>query len=168
MEVNLRPAVLYAALGMADLFDARHNFFNDIVVDDETPHRGTHPDQANRYCGFEYRGSHYLRIFNVLGQFNATFRNGNDQRPDAHHVDHGFARQSIAGWFVFDQAGNRFEGTGQNNVPQPQQDNDVNKEVGKIIEQVIGPDYGDSAINKELLTEDQRKKKKGFTKQWEL
>jgi hypothetical protein len=40
--------------------------------------------------------------------------------------------------------------------------------MGKIIEQIIGPDYGDSAINKELLTEDQRKKKKGFTKQWEM
>mgnify|MGYP000953990874 CR=1 FL=1 len=42
------------------------------------------------------------------------------------------------------------------------------KGMGKIIEQVVGPDYGDSAINKELLTEEQRKKKRGFNKQWEM
>lgn len=47
-------------------------------------------------------------------------------------------------------------------------DNKLVKEAGKIIEQVIGPDYGNGAINKDLLTEEQRKKKKGFNKQWEL
>ncbi|ANH81656.1 hypothetical protein A8C56_12295 [Niabella ginsenosidivorans] len=46
---------------------------------------------------------------------------------------------------------------------------EVSKGASKIIEQVVDPDSGESwAINKELLTEEQRKKKKGFTKQWEL
>lgn len=45
---------------------------------------------------------------------------------------------------------------------------ELGKEAGKIIEQVVGPDYGNGAINKDLLTEEQRKKKKGFNKQWEM
>lgn len=43
------------------------------------------------------------------------------------------------------------------------------KEVAKIIEQVVEPDTGESnAINKEMLTNEARKKKKGFNKQWEM
>lgn len=46
---------------------------------------------------------------------------------------------------------------------------ELGKGVAKIIEQVVDPDSGESwAINKEMLTEKQRKKKKGFNKQWEL
>ncbi|MBZ4187674.1 relaxase/mobilization nuclease domain-containing protein [Niabella beijingensis] len=45
----------------------------------------------------------------------------------------------------------------------------LGKSASKIIEQVVDPDSGESwAINKEMLTEEQRKKKKGFTKQWEI
>ena len=43
------------------------------------------------------------------------------------------------------------------------------KAVVKIIEQVVEPDTGESnAINKEILTNEARKKKKGFNKQWEM
>jgi len=46
---------------------------------------------------------------------------------------------------------------------------EVGKGASKIIEQVVDPDSGESwAINKDLLTEEQRKKKKGFDKQWEM
>ncbi len=46
---------------------------------------------------------------------------------------------------------------------------EVGKGASKIIGQVVEPDTGEnSAINKDLLTEEQRKKKKGFQKQWEL
>lgn len=46
---------------------------------------------------------------------------------------------------------------------------ELGKAASKIIEQVVDPDSGESwAINKDLLTEEQRKKKKGFNKQWEL
>lgn len=46
---------------------------------------------------------------------------------------------------------------------------ELGKGVSKIIEQVVDPDSSESwAINKEMLTEEQRKKKKGFVKQWEL
>ncbi|MGC4234559.1 MAG: relaxase/mobilization nuclease domain-containing protein [Niabella sp.] len=46
---------------------------------------------------------------------------------------------------------------------------ELGKGVSKIIEQIVDPDSGESwAINKEMLTEEQRKKKKGFNKQWEL
>lgn len=45
---------------------------------------------------------------------------------------------------------------------------ELGKEAGKLIEEVLGPDYGNGAINKDLLTEEQRKKKKGFNKQWEM
>ncbi|OJY89384.1 MAG: hypothetical protein BGP14_05635 [Sphingobacteriales bacterium 44-15] len=46
---------------------------------------------------------------------------------------------------------------------------EVSKGASKIIEQVVEPDSGESwAINKDLLTEEQRKKKKGFNKQWEM
>ncbi|GAB3427957.1 conjugal transfer protein MobB [Niabella aquatica] len=46
---------------------------------------------------------------------------------------------------------------------------ELSKGAAKIIEQVVEPDSGESwAINKEMLTEEQRKKKKGFNKQWEL
>lgn len=46
---------------------------------------------------------------------------------------------------------------------------EISKGTTKIIEQVVEPDGGESwAINKEMLTEEQRKKKKGFTKQWEM
>jgi hypothetical protein len=41
--------------------------------------------------------------------------------------------------------------------------------VVKIIDQVVEPDTGESnAINKEMLTNESRKKKKGFNKQWEM
>lgn len=45
---------------------------------------------------------------------------------------------------------------------------EIHKPAGKIIEQVVGPDYGDSAINKELLTEEQKRRKKNFEKKWEM
>lgn len=40
--------------------------------------------------------------------------------------------------------------------------------TGKIVEQLIGPDFVDNSINKDLLTEDKRKKKRGLNKQWEM
>jgi hypothetical protein len=41
--------------------------------------------------------------------------------------------------------------------------------VVKIIDQVVEPDTGESnAINKEMLTNEASKKKKGFNKQWEM
>ena len=43
------------------------------------------------------------------------------------------------------------------------------KAIEKIIDQVVEPDTGESnAINKEMLTNEARKKKKGFNKQWEM
>lgn len=46
---------------------------------------------------------------------------------------------------------------------------ELGKAASKIIEQVVDPDSGESwAINKEMLSEEHRKKKKGFVKQWEL
>lgn len=40
--------------------------------------------------------------------------------------------------------------------------------TGKIVEQLIGPDFVDNSINKDLLTEDKREKKRGLNKQWEM
>ncbi len=44
----------------------------------------------------------------------------------------------------------------------------LEKASSKIIDQIIDPFDGSSAINKDLLTDEQRKKKKNFNKQWEL
>lgn len=62
------------------------------------------------------------------------------------------------------------KGPGKNHVPQQETaPEEAGKGASRIIEQVVSPDSGESwAINKELLTEEQRKKKKGFDKQWEM
>jgi hypothetical protein len=43
-----------------------------------------------------------------------------------------------------------------------------NMKAARIIEHIVGPDYGNGAINKDLLTEEERKKKKNFEKNWEM
>jgi hypothetical protein len=48
------------------------------------------------------------------------------------------------------------------------QDEEGNRKAARIIEQIVGPDYGNGAINKDLLTEEERKKKKNFEKNWEM
>lgn len=45
---------------------------------------------------------------------------------------------------------------------------DLGTKAAKVIEQIVGPDYGNGAINKDLLTEEERKKKKNFEKNWEM
>jgi hypothetical protein len=59
---------------------------------------------------------------------------------------------------------------GKEKVPDKElvQDEEGNKKDAKIVEQIVGPDYGNGAINKDLLTEEQRKKKKNFEKNWEM
>lgn len=44
----------------------------------------------------------------------------------------------------------------------------VAKEAGKLIDILVDPYDGSSAINKDLLTEERRKKKKDFNKQYEM
>ncbi len=60
----------------------------------------------------------------------------------------------------------------QSNRQVPTKNNDLNKDVGKgggkVIEQIIGPDYGDNGINKDLLTEEQKRRKRNNQKGWEI
>lgn len=97
-------------------------------------------------------------------------------------LGNGYSAKRILERLGMGQQPDKQKEAGQNKHPLPSKESEktrtperetslveeTGKGVSKIIEQIIEPDYGGGAINKDLLTEEQRRKKKNLEKKWEM